>query len=89
MLNNQGLASFWGAARATQLSTKLLLIAKGHEVRWCGWDGTVIRRVVFASEEEAAQEFDQLRPETAVSSTSPISSANSVPNRNDASHNYP
>lgn len=64
MLNNQGLASFWGAARATQLSTKLLLIAKGHEVRWCGWDGTVLRRVVFASEEEAAQEFDRMSATT-------------------------
>lgn len=68
MLNNQGLASFWGAARAAQLSTKLLLVAKGHEVRWCGWDGTVIRRVVFASEEEAAQEFDRMPPTSAAMS---------------------
>lgn len=60
MQNNIGLAHFFGAARAAQVTSKLLVLVKGPQVLKAGWDGTVIERIVCASEADAAQEFDRL-----------------------------
>lgn len=60
MKNNVGLASFFGVTRAAQVTSKLLIVVKGPEIRRQGWDGMVIERIVCASQEAAEAEFDRL-----------------------------
>lgn len=60
MKNNAGLASFFGAARAAQVTSRLIITVSGPEVRRQGWDGAVLERIVCTSEEAAIEEFDRM-----------------------------
>ena len=43
------------------MTSRLLILVRGPELRKQGWDGTVLDRIVCASEKEAIEEFDRMK----------------------------